>query len=52
MSILEAILELIGEVPVGYEPLAWVAAFIVLVYLLCSTFSVIVALLNWIAGRR
>lgn len=52
MSILEAVLELVGEVPVGYEPLVWVAAFIVLLYLLCSTFSVIVALLNWIAGKR
>lgn len=51
MSIYEAILELVGDVPAGYEMIAWIFAAIVLLYLLCSTFSIIVSVLNWIAGK-
>ena len=51
MSILEAVLNLVGEVPVGYEPVAWIGGFLVLLYLLCSTFSVIAGLLKFIGGR-
>lgn len=51
VSIYEAILELVGDVPAGYEVLVWVVAAVVLLYLLCSTFSIIVSVLNWIAGK-
>jgi hypothetical protein len=45
-----ALVELIGDVPVGFEPLVYIAAFLVLVYLLSTTFSILWAILNWIAG--
>lgn len=51
MSIYEAVLSLVGDVPVGYEILAWIFSAIVLIYLLCSTFSIIGAVVNWISGK-
>ena len=51
MSVYEAILELIGPVPAGYEPIAWIFAGLVLLYLPCSVFSLIASVVNWIAGR-
>ncbi len=51
MSVYEAVLELVGPIPAGYEVLAWIFGSLVLLYLLCSVFSVISAVLNWISGR-
>lgn len=51
MSVYQAILDLVGDVPVGYEPIAWIFAAIVLLYLLCSAFSVIASVVSWIGGR-
>lgn len=51
MSISEAVLNLVGDIPLGYEPLLWLGSWIVLLYLLCSTFSVIVSLFKFIGGR-
>ena len=45
-----AIIELIGDVPVAFEPLVYTVAFLVLVDLLPDTFSILWAILNWIAG--
>ncbi len=47
-----SLVELIGDVPVGFEPLVYIAAFLVLVYLLSATFNILWAILNWIAGGR
>ena len=52
MSVYEALLELVGPVPEGYEPLAWALAAVVLIYLLCSVFSILASVINWIAGKR
>lgn len=51
MSIYQAVLELVGPVPAGYEILCWLLAGIILVYLLCSAFSVIASIINWIGGK-
>lgn len=51
MSIYEALLSLVGDVPVGYEVLAWIMAAIVLLYLLCSVFSIVSCVVNWISGK-
>lgn len=47
----EKIVELIGEVPVGFEPLVYIGAILVLLFLLQTVFSVLWTLLNWIGGR-
>lgn len=47
----EAVLNLIGEVPVGYEPLLYVIAAIVLLWLLDHVFSIIWSVLSWIGGK-
>lgn len=51
MSVYEAILSLVGPVPAGYEIIVWVMAAIVLLYLLCSVFSILASVVNWIAGK-
>lgn len=47
----EALVNLIGEVPVGFEPLVYVFACIVLVWLLSSVFSILWSVFNWIGGK-
>ena len=47
----EAVVELIGEVPVGFEPLVYVACILVLLWLLSSVFSILWSVLSWIGGR-
>ena len=45
------IVELIGDVPVGFEPLVYVGAILVLIWLLQTVFSILWTLLNWIGGK-
>ena len=45
------IVELIGEVPVGFEPLVYIGAILVLIWLLQTVFSILWTLLNWIGGK-
>lgn len=51
MSVYQAVLDLVGPVPSGYEVLVWIFSAVVLLYLICSVFSIIASVLNWIAGR-
>lgn len=51
MSLYEAILNLIGTPPVGYDIIVWVVAAVFLLYLLCSAFSIVASVINFIAGR-
>ena len=51
MSIYQALLDLVGDIPAGYEVIVWIFAAIVLLYLLCSVFSIISSVLSFIAGR-
>ena len=48
----EAVVDLIGPVPDGLEPLLYVACVLVLLWLLSTTFSIIWSVLAWIGGRR
>lgn len=48
----EAVVSLIGEVPVGYEPLIYVLCALILLWLLSSTFSILYAVLGWIGGNK
>lgn len=45
------IVNLIGPVPDGYEPLVYLAAILVLLWLLSSVFSILWSVLNWIGGK-
>lgn len=47
----EAVVNLIGEVPVGFEPLVYVCCILVLLFLLNSVFSILWSLLSWIGGK-
>ena len=50
-TVYDALIALVGEVPAGYEVIAWIAAAVVFLFLVQSAFSVLYALLNWIGGR-
>lgn len=47
----EAVVNLIGAVPVGFEPLVYVGCILVLLWLLTSVFSILWSLLGWIGGK-
>lgn len=47
----EAVTQLIGVVPVGFEPLIYVLCVPILLWLLSQTFSIIWSVLDWIGGK-
>ena len=47
----EKIVELIGVVPVGFEPLVYIGSILVLLFLLQTVSSILWTLLNWIGGK-
>lgn len=47
----EALVNLVGPVPTGLEPLVYMAACLVLLWLLSSVFSILWSVLNWIGGK-
>lgn len=49
--LLDQIEALIGPIPVGFEPLVYIGAILVLLWLLSSVFSILWSLLSWIGGR-
>ena len=49
--LLEKVVELIGEVPVGFEPLVYIGCILVLLWLLQTVFSILWTLLDWIGGK-
>lgn len=51
MSFYEEVIALLGPVPAGYEPVAFVVVAVVFLYVLTSAFSILAAVLNWIGGR-
>lgn len=46
-----AVVNLIGPVPSGFEPLVYLASILVLLWLLSSVFSILWSVLNWIGGK-
>lgn len=47
----EAVINLIGEVPVGFEPLVYAGCIVLLLWLVNTTFSILFQVVNWIGGR-
>lgn len=52
MSVYEAVIDLVGTPPAGFEILVWIFAALVLFFLVNATFNILNALLNWIGGKR
>lgn len=44
MSIYQALVNIVGEVPAGYEPVVYVFAIVITIYLLSCGFSLIASL--------
>lgn len=51
MSVHEALVQLLGEIPPQYEILYWFMSFWILFYLISSAFSILASVINWIGGR-
>lgn len=52
MGILEALTELVGDIPAGYDIVVWSLGCLVLLFLLKSVFGIIASVLNWVGGKR
>ena len=50
-TIYAAVVELIGEVPAGCEPLVYVFSCVVLLFLLQQAFGIVYAVVQWIGGK-
>lgn len=48
----QALTDLLGEVPTGYDGFFYVFAALVLLWLLMQTFSILWTVVSWIGGRR
>lgn len=51
MSVYEAIVNLIGTPPAGYEIVVWVVCAVILLYLVTCAFSIVASVINYIGGR-
>lgn len=51
MSVYEAVLDLIGTPPPGYDIVVWVVCAVILLYLITSAFSIIASIISYIGGR-
>lgn len=51
MSVYQALLDLVGPVPAGYEALAWTAAAVFLLYLIVSVFSILSSVIHFAGGK-
>lgn len=51
MVVYEALIQLVGDPPAGYDILAWIMAAIVTFYLVTCAMSIIGAVINWISGK-
>lgn len=50
-TIYEALVSLVGEPPVGLEPLVYVMSCVILLFLVLSAFSLVGAVVKWIGGK-
>lgn len=44
MSVYQALVNLVGDIPVGYEPVIYILAMVITIYLVVSAFSLIAGL--------
>lgn len=51
MSIYESVIALVGDVPVGFDIIAWIFSALVLIYLIRTVFSIISSILSWVGGQ-
>lgn len=51
MSVYEAVIQLIGEPPAGYDILVWVFSALFLFFLIRSVFSILHSVISYIGGK-
>lgn len=51
MTIYEAMAELVGEVPAGYEIIGYMFAGAIFLFLIRSVFGILYSLFDWMGGR-
>lgn len=51
MSIYESVIALVGEVPYGFDIIAWVFSAIILIFLVRTVFAIIASILEWMGGQ-
>lgn len=51
MTIYDAMVELVGAVPAGYEIIAWMFAGAIFLFLIRSVFGILYSLFDWMGGR-
>lgn len=51
MAVYEAVLELVGTPPAGYEIIVWCICAVFTLYLLVSAFSIVGSVVQWMGGR-
>lgn len=51
MSVYEALLELVGPIPAGFEPLVWTVSAVFLLYLVVSVFSILASVIQFAGGK-
>lgn len=52
MALYNALVELIGEPPSGYDIVVWVVCVFILIFLLSNAFGILSAFLNFLLGKR
>lgn len=50
--LIEEIVKLVGPVPTGFEEIAWLCGFFLLLWLSQHVVSVIYAVLSWVGGHK
>lgn len=51
MSFYEALINLIGVPPAGYDIVVWVVCAVILLYLITSVFSILASVLQFVGGK-
>lgn len=51
MSVYQAVIDLVGTPPAGFEILVWIFSALFLLFLVKSAFSVLYSVLGWIGGK-
>lgn len=52
MQVYDAVIDLVGPVPEGFEVLVWVFSCLILFFLVRSVFGILASVLGWMGGRR
>ena len=49
-TIYDQVVSLVGDVPIGFEPVVYLASIVILIFLLSTGFRVLYSVLSWVGG--